>query len=122
MLFRSKSRKLYEVMDYLVNTNHTAAEFVVVINDVLWRNLPAAERTILFEAALQVEKDLRVSYGQTHQRTLDWIAANTSMKVHDLSVKQRAAWRDAAKPVYEWYMQQAGKTGETLLGEARKLQ
>ena len=117
-----KSRKLYEVMGHLVNTNHTAIEFVVVINDALWRDLSAAERSILSEAAVQVEKNLRVSYGQTHQRTLDWVAANTPMKVHDLSVEQRAAWREAAKPVYEWYIQQAGKTGETLLAEARKLQ
>ncbi len=116
-----KSRKLSAVMGHLVNTNHTAAEFVVVINDAVWRDLSEAERTILSEAAVQVEKDLRVSYGETHRQTLDWIIVNTPMKVHDLDVEQRTAWRDAATPVYDWYIRQAGETGEKLLAEANKL-
>ena len=117
-----KSRKLYDVMDHLVNTNHTASEFVVVINDALWRRLSAAEQAIIAAAAVQVETDLRMSYGQTHRRTLDWIVANTPMQVHDLDDEQRTAWRNASAPVYEWYLRQAGDTGQELLAEARKLQ
>ncbi len=116
-----ESRKLHEVMGYLVNTKHTAAEFVVVINDALWRSLPRTDRAILSEAAVRVEKDLRQSYRRTHQRTLEWISANTSMKVHELNAEQRAAWREASKPVYDWYVRRAGGIGESLLAEAQKL-
>ncbi len=116
------SRKLHEVMGHLVNTNHTAAEFVVVINETLWSGLSAAERAILTKAARAVERDLRNSYGETHRQSLDWIAANTKMKVSDLDAAQLAAWREVATPVHDSYIERAGEIGRKLLAEARKLQ
>ena len=117
-----KSRKLYEVMGHLVNTNHAAIEFIVVINDSLWNDLSQNEQAIITKAAIAVERDLRSSYGKTHQATLDWIVANTGMKVSDLDAAELAAWREAAGPVYDLYLQAAGKIGKQLLDEARKFQ
>ena len=117
-----KSRKLYEVMGYMVNTNHAALEFVVVINEALWNELSEVERAIIETAAAEVEHDLRLSYRQIHRETLDWIAANTAMKVSDLNAEQLSAWREAAKPVYDSYLQRAGQIGEEVLAEAQKLQ
>ena len=117
-----KSRRLYEVMGYMVNTNHAALEFVVVINEALWNELSEVERAIIETAAAEVEHDLRLSYRQIHRETLDWIAANTAMKVSDLNAEQLSAWREVAKPVYESYIQRAGQIGEKLLAEAQKLQ
>ena len=117
-----KSRKLYEVMGYMVNTNHAALEFVVVINEALWNELSEVERAIIETAAAEVEHDLRLSYRQIHRDTLDWIAANTAMTVSDLNAEQLSAWREAAKPVYDSYLQRAGQIGEDLLAEAQKLQ
>ena len=117
-----KSRRLYEVMGHLVKTNHTAAEFVVVINETLWSGLSEAEQAIITEAAIEVERDLRRSYGEIHRQTLDWIAGNTTMKVSDLDAAQLAAWRKVAKPVHDAYLQRAGETGRALLAAARKLQ
>jgi C4-dicarboxylate-binding protein DctP len=117
-----KSRMLYEVMGYMVNTNHAALEFVVVINEGLWNDLSEVERSIIETAAAEVELDLRTSYRQIHRETLDWIAANTTMKVSDLNAEQLSAWREVAKPVYESYIQRAGQIGEELLATAQKLQ
>ena len=115
-----KSRKIYEAMGHLVNTNHAAIEFVVVINETLWRALSDAERSVMAEAAAKVEKDLRTSYGKTHRDTLAWIAANTRMNVQELDAVNLAAWRKVAIPVYDLYIQRAGKLGRKLLEEARK--
>lgn len=117
-----KSRKLYEVMGHLVNTNHAALEFVVVINEALWNDLSEMERSIIEQAAEEVEQDLRRSYRRIHQETLDWIAANTTMEVSDLDAEQVSAWRQAAAPVYDSYIQRAGQVAEKLLAEARKFQ
>ena len=105
-----------------MNTNHAAIEFVVVINERLWRALSDAERAIMAEAAVKVENDLRTSYGKTHRDTLAWIAANTDMSVSDLNAAQLAAWREVVQPVYDSYIRRAGKVGRTLLEEARKFQ
>ena len=117
-----RSRKLYEVMDYLVKTNHSAIHLVVVISEALWGRLSDRERSILAAAAATVEGNLRDSYRATHQQTLEWIATGTDMKVRDLDATQLAAWRAAAGPVYDSYIHDAGKIGEELLTEARKLQ
>ncbi len=117
-----RSRKLYEVMGNLVKTNHTALEFVVVINAALWNALSGRERSILEAAAVHVERDLRMSYRDTHRATLEWIAANTNMTVSDLDATQLAAWRRAARPIYDSYARDAGTMGKELLTEARKFQ
>lgn len=117
-----KSRKIYEVMGHLVKTNHAGLEFVVVINEALWGELTEGERAILTAAAAQVEQELRQSYRRINQETLDWIAANTAMAVHDLDADQLAAWRTAAAPVYEAFLERSGQVGEVLLMEARKFQ
>jgi len=117
-----KSRKLYDVMGYIVNTNHAGLEFVVVINEALWNELSDVERSVIEQAAAQVEQDLRMSYRRIHQETLDWIPANTTMTVIDLNAEQLSAWREVAAPVYDSYIQRAGHVGEKLLAEAQKFQ
>lgn len=74
------------------------------------------------KAAVKVEKDLRDTYGKLHQDTLDWVAANTQMKVIDLTPAQLTAWRGKVRPVYDLYVKQSGETGKRLLEEAKKLQ
>jgi C4-dicarboxylate-binding protein DctP len=86
-----KSRKLHDVMGHLVKTNHAALEFVVVINEALWRRLTDRERSILGTAAVTVEHQLRLSYRDTHRNTLTWISGNTGMTVSDLTAAERAA-------------------------------
>ena len=105
-----------------MKTNHTALEFVVVINEALWNTLSDRERSILAAAAVKVERDLRMSYRDTHRETLDWIAANTRMTVNGLDAAQLAAWRHAAGTIYDSYVQDAGVIGKELLSEARKFQ
>ena len=117
-----KSRKLHEVMDYTILTNHAGLEFVVLINEDVWQGFSDKEREIISNAARTVEKDLREKYAKIHEDTIAWIKAETDMKVVDLSDAQRAEWRKAAEPVVDFYIQQSGPLGEKLISEARKLQ
>lgn len=116
-----ESRKLYDVMGHLTNTNHAAIEFVVLINEDVWSRLSDARRAVISAAAARVEKDLRQSYGQLHRQTLAWVAESTEMTVHDLSADEVAAWRAVAAPVYEMYLETTGETGRALLEHARSL-
>ncbi|MCP4329372.1 MAG: C4-dicarboxylate ABC transporter substrate-binding protein [Alphaproteobacteria bacterium] len=117
-----ESRRLYEVMDYLSNTNLAAAVFVVLINDDLWRGMSEAEREIIGAAAVAVERELRAGYGAVELELLDWLRTDTDMTVVDLTAAQIADWRAQAEPIYQLYLQEAGAEGERLLTEARRLQ
>jgi C4-dicarboxylate-binding protein DctP len=117
-----KSRKLYEVMDYTIVTNHAALEFVVLINEKVWQGLTDGQRKIVAGAARKVEQDLRSEYAKIDAGVLDWVGKETKMKVVQLNDAQRAAWRKATEPVLQNYLKQAGPLGEKMVAEARKLQ
>jgi C4-dicarboxylate-binding protein DctP len=117
-----KSRKLFEVMDYMTLTNHADVEFIVLINEAVWQGLSEQERDVLQRAARQVERDLRAQYAKVHNDTIEWVKANTEMAVHDLTPGQRAAWREATRSVVDLYVDRAGPIGAKLVAEAKKLQ
>ena len=117
-----KSRKIFEVQNYTIDTNHAALEFLVIVNEKFWQSLNDDERKILTDAARKVEKDLRVAYAKLDAETLDWVAANTDMKVVRLTPAQRKAWREATAPVLNTYLDLAGPLGERLVVEAQRLQ
>ena len=54
-----KSRKIYEVLDYMTVSNHATVEFVVLINEDVWQGLSAEEKEIVTSAGRQVEAQLR---------------------------------------------------------------
>ena len=115
-----KSRKLYEVMGTLTNTNHAAIEFLVLINEGVWQDLSDDERTVLLEAAVESERELRQSYADLHTGTLEWLAGK--MTVASLSADDTEAWRAVSAPVYELYLERSGDVGRMLLEEARALE
>lgn len=114
-----KSRKLYEVMDYMTLTYNADIEFIVIINEKVWQGLSDKERTIINKAGLRVEKELREKMGTIEQDTLAW--ARDKIKVVDLTDAERNEWREATKPVVKGYEERAGELGKKLVAEANKL-
>lgn len=117
-----KSRKLFEVMDSVTITNHAQTEFLIVVNDKKWDEMSAQEKTWMTTAAVAAETKMRA---ETKDENLDaekFIAANTPMKVINLSKEQIAAWQTAAKPATEAYIAAAGDEGRKLVEAVRALQ
>ena len=114
-----KSRKLYEVMDYMTLTYNADIEFIVIINEKVWQGLSDAERTIISKAGLRVEKELREKMGAMEQEILEW--SRDKIEVVDLTDAERDAWREATKPVVNSYEERAGELGKQLVLEAQKL-
>ena len=114
-----KSRKLYEVMDYMTLTYNADIEFIVIINEKVWQGLSDSERSIITKAGLRVEKELREKMGTIEQDTLKWSA--DKIKVIDLTDAERNEWREATKPVVNKYMERSGDLGKQLVQEAGKL-
>lgn len=117
-----KSRKLSEVMDYMIRTNHAVPEFVVVVNEKFWQGLSDKERDILTKAARQVETEMANQYAKTEAEVVEWIKSNTKMKVIELDDAQRMAFQKASASVVDDFIKSAGPQGAQLVEEARKLQ
>ena len=117
-----KSRKLNEVMDYMILTNHAVPEFVVVVNETFWQGLTDKQRDILQKAARQVETEMNEDYAKTEAEVIEWIKSDTKMKVVDLDDAQRGAFQKASASVVDDFIKSSGPQGAQLVEEARKLQ
>ncbi|MCZ2095691.1 MAG: TRAP transporter substrate-binding protein DctP [Anaerolineae bacterium] len=116
-----QSRRLYEVMDYLTLANIGAVEFVVLINEKFWQNLPEPHRRIIAAAAAKVEKDLRSGYSEIEKGAIEFIRARTKMKIVELSNEEVAAWREATKSVVDAFVEHAGPLGAQVVKAAQGL-
>ena len=117
----TKSRKLYEVMNYMTITNHAQVEFLMVINDKLWDSLSDDEKQWMSEAARAAEDKMRA---ETHDQNIEaeeWLAENTSMQITHLDDAQIKAWQDAAAPAIDAYIKESGPVGQKLIDEVRAL-
>ncbi|WP_259783213.1 TRAP transporter substrate-binding protein [Aestuariispira ectoiniformans] len=115
-----KSRKLWQVMDWVTVTNHADVEFLVLVNEKFWQSLSDDERAIVQTAAHNAESSLR---DRVSQIEADAYAASedAGMKVQRLNAQEIEAWRAAAKPVLEEYKKAAGPLGEELAKAAESL-
>ncbi len=115
-----KSRKLYEVMDWITVTNHADIEFVVVVNETFWQGLPADQRTAITGCARQVEAELRDAVVKMEADAYQ-VAKDNGMQVYTPSAAEVDAWRAATKPVLEQYRTSAGSLGAKLVDAAETL-
>lgn len=114
-----KSRKLYEVMDYMTLTYDADIEFIVIVNEKIWQGLTDEERAVISKAGLRVEKELRDKMGAIEQECLVFL--QDKIEVVDLSDAERTEWREATKPVVERFEQRAGDLGKQVVAEAQQL-
>jgi len=117
-----KSRKLSEVMDYMIRTNHAVPEFVVVVNEKFWQGLSEQHRTLIQKVARQVEAEMNAQYAKTEAAVIEWIKSNTKMKVIELDAAGRQAFQAASASVVDDFVKSAGPDAARLVEEARKLQ
>ncbi|MEH6546807.1 MAG: TRAP transporter substrate-binding protein DctP [Sneathiella sp.] len=115
-----KSRKLYQVMDWLTLTNHSDIEFVVLINEKFWEGLTSEEQVIITTAAQKVEVALRDRISEVEADALA-TARKEGMKVRELSPEEVVLWQETVTPVIESYKKDAGETGVQLLMAVEEL-
>ena len=113
-------RKLYQVLGSLTLTNHSAIEFVVLINERFWQSLDEGQQVILHDAAVAVEQELRGGFAAIEVAALETAIAN-GMAVHHLSEAELAAWQQATVPLRDAYLAKAGDLGAELLAAAENL-
>ena len=115
-----KSRKLWEVMDTITVTNHADIEFVVLVNEALWKGLPDKHKDIVTAAAEKADLAVRDDIARIEAEAYA-AAKKEGMTVVELSAEEVAAWRKGADPVVQQYKTSAGALGEKLLKAAEEL-
>lgn len=100
-------------MDYLTLTNHADIEFLTIINEKTWQSLTPQQQTVLRNAAIKVEADLRQKIQQLESEAI--AEAEKHMTVIHLSAEEIKKWREATRPVMESYLEHAGPLGQQIV-------
>ncbi|MBP3127976.1 TRAP transporter substrate-binding protein DctP [Thalassospira sp. ER-Se-21-Dark] len=114
-----KSRQLWEVMDTVTTTNDADIEFIVVVNTDFWNGLTDAQRDIISTAAVNAENDVRDRMSTIEAEAFAEAKAN-GMTIYTPTAEEMAAWREAAKPVYEAFLANTGDLGKQVFEAAQK--
>ena len=115
-----KSRKLWEVMDWITVTNHADIEFIVVVNEKFWQGLTGAQRDIVTTAARNAEAHVRDEMANIEAEAYA-AAEKAGMKVQTLSDADIDAWRQATRPVLDSYLKESGPLGAQIYKAAQDL-
>ncbi len=108
-----KSRKIWEVMDTVTVANVANIEFVVVINEKVFRGLSDAERTILTTAATHAEAKLRNEFTQIERDALE-AGRQNKMSFYVPNTTEMQAFRESAQSVRDEFLKGSGDLGKRV--------
>ena len=108
-----KSRNLYEVMDHMTLTFDSTVEFVAVINNDFYQSLTPELKTIIDEAAVEVEQTLRNDIYAQEAATVEEM--KQKMTVVELTETQRTAWTEATAGIVDRFIKETGDIGALVV-------
>lgn len=114
-----KSRKLYEVMDYITLTYDADIEFVSVMNNDVYNSLSEETRGIVDSCGREVEAKLRSNIQKLEDEALEFV--KDKIKVVELTEAEREQWREATKPVMDRFIKEGGPDAAKVIEAAKAL-
>jgi C4-dicarboxylate-binding protein DctP len=102
--------KFHEVTKYLSLCNYIYNPLIVAAGQPFWKKLPAWAKPILKQSARDVEGWSRMLSDKIDVELLAKIKAERpNYKINRCDPKDIPAWKKAAKPVYDSFIEEAGK-------------
>jgi tripartite ATP-independent transporter DctP family solute receptor len=98
--------KLYEVQKFLSLTGHVYSPAPVLMSKKTWDRMPPDIRKIMLDTAVEVAKDQRGLIHEQERRQIGELRAKGMAVIEN---PDRAAFREAMKPVFEQFQGQFGK-------------
>ena len=120
-VFAIQEMSFYEVVDYLIFARHAPFITTVASNSEFLAQLSEGERAMVIETIHELQPfNLEVQQRFNAER-LDLIRERKpSIKIiDDLTEAERAAFREASRPVYDQFIAMAGPRGESVLAAIR---
>ena len=103
-LILSMDSKFNEVQKYYTDLGHVQDTSVIFISEPFYESLPEDLQKVVVQAAQEAVEQERKDYADKLDSYLEEM--KKTMEVTILTDEQRAAFKDACKPVYEWYRSQ----------------
>jgi len=113
-------RKYNEVVKYLTVNNYAYLEFLLAVNKPFWDNLPEKTQKLIEETAAETETWIRQKAEEEDARTAKELE-KLGMEVYYVPEEELGEWKEAAAPVYDVYLKQAGDLGKELLDIAESM-
>lgn len=100
-LILSMDSKFNEVQGYYTDLGHVQDTSVIFISEAFYKSLPEDLQKVVVQAAHEAVEKERQDYADKLDSYLEEM--KKTMNVTILTDDQRAAFKDACKPVYDWY-------------------
>jgi TRAP-type C4-dicarboxylate transport system substrate-binding protein len=116
-VFAIQEMSFYEVVDYLVFPRHAPFITTVASNSDFLAELSEGDRAMVLETIRELQPfNLAVQQRFNAERLALIRERKPSINIiDDLTEAERAAFREASRPVYEQYLAMAGRRGEQVL-------
>lgn len=107
-------RKYDEVTKYLTINNYAYLEFLLAVNKDYWDGLPKKTQDLLTEVAAETEIWIR-EQAEKEDTTSAKALEENGMEVYVVPQDELDIWKDAAAPVRDVFVKNAGDLGKELL-------
>ena len=114
------TRKLWEVMDTLAITNHVQTEFVLIINEKVWKSLPADQQQIVASAARASEQIFRQK-ADLQAREAVVLAGQRGMHLAEVANSDVKKWKACAAPMLDTFLERSGTLGTKVMAGYRQI-
>lgn len=114
----TQTRHMYEVMDVITMTNHSAVEFLFIMNDKAFQKLSPEHQQLLVDSARTVETELRDNTAQLNRDALEYLRTQTDMEVVELTPEEIEVWRKAAEPTMKRFAEESGPLARQVVESA----
>ncbi|WP_277052002.1 C4-dicarboxylate TRAP substrate-binding protein DctP [Zestomonas thermotolerans] len=109
------SQKMHEVQKYITESNHGLLDYMLITNTKFWNGLPDDVRSELSKIVEEVTAEVNKQADDLNQGDKQRILAAGTTEIITLTPEQRAAWREAMRPVWKKF---EGEIGADLIKAA----
>lgn len=109
------SQKMHEVQKYITESNHGLLDYMLITNTKFWNGLPEDVRSELSKIVAEVTTEVNKQADDLNQGDKQRILDAGTTEIITLTPEQRAAWREAMKPVWKKF---EGEIGADLIKAA----
>ena len=103
------SEKIYEVQDYITETNHNLMVYIWMVNTEFWQRLPEAIQGELELIVDEVNAEVMAMAIEINANDRETIVQNDPDKLLQLTPSQLEQWREAMKPVWDRFRDEIGE-------------
>lgn len=103
------TQKFFEVQKAFTETDHGVVDYMVVTNTKFWTGLPADIRTELEKIMADVTKAVNKRADDDNAEARKKVVDSGVTKIITLNAKEKAAWREAMKPMWAKFEGDIGK-------------